>query len=965
MEGAALTEARMRVSGLFKQVGFEQMGQLFPELMAYVTGHLPVLFSEDDLEKVVKPLLAPEKVRETLRARVSSLQDLNGIGQTGFIADDPLELRNQILARLSSLAPAKGARIENGRLVSADGCHILIVAEPAEPGMDTRYAGRIAALMEGISKELAGKYAAKGGLTVTPVGAYRAALDNETSAKENVRKAVLFSTAAIILLLLVGFPRPLIGLLSLLPAFAGTMMAYFVYSLFHRTISLMAVGFGGAIISFTVDYGITYLLFLDRPYKTRGMEATKEVWSLGLLAMLTTAISFAALSFSGFPALVEIGQFAALGVVFTYIFVHAVFPLIFPVVAPAKRSPVLPLQRFVNRLASARGMWKVYAALAFAVVMAFFAKPDARLDLQAMNSVSRETLNAEKMIRDAWGDVGTKVHILVEGRDRADLQRKCDRLASLIDRERSAGVISQAFVSSMIFPGSELAREHQAAWRSFWTPERIAGLKTAMEGPAEEVGFAAGAFAPFFRQLSEADLPETAMPEKYFPLLGIKAGTDGSQWTQIVTVTPGPSYRGEDFYRKLSASGLAKVFDPALFTDRLGSLLSSAFVKMAVIVGLITLLTAFQYFLDWRLTLLGTVPTLFALICTLGTLNLLGEPLSIPTIMVSVVVIGMGTDYALYLVRAHQRYLDEDDPSLGLIRLSVFLSFSTTFLGFGVLALSDNAVLKSAGMGLALGIGYSFLGAVMIVPPLLKKVFAPSVRKEEVEALCAGSKRHTARVMDRYRHMESYPRIFARFKILLDPMFPKLAAFVEDPRVIIDIGTGYGIPATWLLELHPHARVYGIEPDGRRVRIASRVVGSQGRVVVGAAPDLSDVPEAVDTALVLDMIHMLTDEALGLTLRRLREKMAPGGTLVLRTTIPSAMRVPWKRWIETARVEAYGAFFRFRTEDEVRAALTEAGFELIKTEPSAPDCEELWFIARAGLSVADPDAATSLSGEPL
>jgi predicted RND superfamily exporter protein len=63
---------------------------------------------------------------------------------------------------------------------------------------------------------------------MTPVGAYRAALDNELSAKRNVKRAVLFSTVAIALLLFIGFPRPLIGLLSLLPAFAGTMMAFFV-----------------------------------------------------------------------------------------------------------------------------------------------------------------------------------------------------------------------------------------------------------------------------------------------------------------------------------------------------------------------------------------------------------------------------------------------------------------------------------------------------------------------------------------------------------------------------------------------------------------------------------------------------------------------------------------------------------------------------------------------------------------
>ena len=403
LEGATLVEERMRASGLFKEVGFQHIGQLIPELMRHIVDHLPVLFDERELEARVRPLLAPYKIGQTLRDQVSSLHHLEGIGQTAFISQDPLALRNLVLSRLSHLSPAKGAHIHKGHLISSDGRHILIMAEPSSSGMDTQFARRATALLETIAEELHGKYGGDKGFTLTPVGAYRAALDNETSAKRNVKRAVLFSTVAIILLLFVAFPRPLIGLLSLLPAFAGTMVALFVYSLFHPSISLMAIGFGGAIISFTVDYGIAYLLFLDRPHETRGMETTRAVWSLGFLAMLTTAVSFAFLSVSGFPALMEIGQFAALGVVFTFIFVHAFFPLIFRVMPPAKRSPYLPLQRFTNRIASSNGMGKAYGALAFGIVMLFFARPEFHIDLKTMNTVSQETLNAEDLIRGVWG----------------------------------------------------------------------------------------------------------------------------------------------------------------------------------------------------------------------------------------------------------------------------------------------------------------------------------------------------------------------------------------------------------------------------------------------------------------------------------------------------------------------------------------------------------------------------------
>lgn len=957
VEGAMLVETRMRDSGLFKEVGFQQIGQVIPELMRYIVDHLPILFTDEELEKSVKPLLAPEKVRQTLNDHFSSLHHLDSIGQAGFISDDPLALRSLVMSRLSHLSPAKGARIQKGHVVSSDGSHILIIAEPLSSGMDTRFARRVAALVEGISAELNGKYGLQNGFILTPVGAYRAALDNEINAKRTVKRAVLFSTVAIVLLLFVGFPRPLIGLLSLLPAFAGTMLALFVYALMHPSISLLAIGFGGAIISFTVDYGIAYLLFLDRPYETRGLETTKEVWSLGLLAMLTTAVSFAFLSVSGFQALMQIGQFAALGVVFTYIFVHAFFPLIFPVMPPAKRSPYLPLQRFVNRIASSRGAWKAYIALAFGVVMLFFARPEFHVDLNAVNAVSRETLNADKRVKEVWGDIFSRVYLLVEGRDRQELQRKSDRMAELLSKEVAAGRISQAFVSSMVFPGEELTRKNFAAWRSFWNPDRVAGLRKAMGNASRPLGFSPGAFDPFFTLLDKRDAQGTDMPEKFFGLLGVSVDQDRSSLVQVAALTPGPSYKGEDFYRSFAATGLARVFDPGLFGKRFGAVLLSTFIKMAAIVGIITILTAFLYFLDWQLTLISMAPTLFALVCTLGTLNLTGQPLGIPTLMVSVVVIGMGTDYALYLVRAHQRYLDEDDPLLGLIRLSVFLSFATTFLGFGVLALSDNVMLKSAGLGLSLGIGYSFLGAITITPPLLKWIFAPTPLTDET--LVPGSRRHLQRAVSRYRHMEPYPRLFARFKIMLDPMFPRLADFIKEPGIILDVGSGFGVPAVWLLELYPRARIFGIEPNRERVRCAARAIGTRGSVEVGSAPSIPHAPGKADTALLLDMIHLLTDAELRLTLQRLHGKLHPGGSLIIRTTVPSGKRFPWKRWIETKRIAMQKGIPHFRSRKGILTIIAETGFETTRMEISAPGEEEWWFVARVSSREGETAASAS------
>jgi hypothetical protein len=102
----------------------------------------------------------------------------------------------------------------------------------------------------------------------------------------------------------------------------------------------------------------------------------------------------------------------------------------------------------------------------------------------------------------------------------------------------------------------------------------------------------------------------------------------------------------------------------------------------------------------------------------------------------------------------------------------------------------------------------------------------------------------------------------------------------------------------------------------------------------------------VDTALMLDMIHLISDDELRLTLQRLYDKIVPEGKLILRTTVPSRKRVPWLRRIEEWRLKALHLTSYFRSSEEVTVLLSEAGFMVEFKEPTALDREETWFICR-------------------
>jgi hypothetical protein len=226
VQASSIITDKLRKSGLFTKVGIGDEAKNFPELIAHVNGNLPALMSASDLEQKIQPLLAPGKIRATMAQNRQSLGELEGIGRGEMISKDPLGFSGVILGQMSALLPANKAQFHQGQLISADGGHALIIAKITGSGTDTAKAALIAKLLKDIEGELAtDKSLAGNSYVLTPVGAYRAALDNETIAKFDTRLAIILTTLGIALLLIFAFPRPLIGLLALLPSTVGAIAA--------------------------------------------------------------------------------------------------------------------------------------------------------------------------------------------------------------------------------------------------------------------------------------------------------------------------------------------------------------------------------------------------------------------------------------------------------------------------------------------------------------------------------------------------------------------------------------------------------------------------------------------------------------------------------------------------------------------------------------------------------------------
>ncbi|RLG15543.1 MAG: hypothetical protein DRN71_00975 [Candidatus Nanohalarchaeota archaeon] len=120
------------------------------------------------------------------------------------------------------------------------------------------------------------------------------------------------------------------------------------------------------------------------------------------------------------------------------------------------------------------------------------------------------------------------------------------------------------------------------------------------------------------------------------------------------------------------------------------------------------------------------IPLSMGLIWTIGAMGWLNIPLSIATVGLGAMILGLGVEYGVFIVA---RYDEERDkgitqresliatvPSVGY---AIFGSATTTMAGFLALLASAMPMMQHLGLSLALGIFFSMTAAVVANPPLI------------------------------------------------------------------------------------------------------------------------------------------------------------------------------------------------------------------------------------------------------
>jgi predicted exporter len=106
----------------------------------------------------------------------------------------------------------------------------------------------------------------------------------------------------------------------------------------------------------------------------------------------------------------------------------------------------------------------------------------------------------------------------------------------------------------------------------------------------------------------------------------------------------------------------------------------------------------------WRVM----VPTLLAGALTVALLGLAGQPLQLFNVLALLLLLGMGIDYGIFLT---------EHRGDARAWMAVCIGAASTWLSFGLLALSATPALRAFGLTLLLGIGLVWLVSPLFRPP--------------------------------------------------------------------------------------------------------------------------------------------------------------------------------------------------------------------------------------------------------
>ncbi len=658
---------------------------------------------------------------------VEGLAASGGLLLKSLVPQDPT---GEMLQIVDQLTPAAVPRTRDGVWVSGDDRRALLVAQTRAAGSDTD--AQEAALMRirtAFAAVTPALTAVAPALTVRLSGPGVFAVAARARIKGAAIRLSLISSVLVVAVLLTVYRSPPALILGLLPVATGALCGIAAVALGFGAVHGITLGFGITLIGESVDYSIYFFIQSQHRVAADGGTAggpqawQRLLWPTIRLGLLTSVCGFASLLPSGFPGLAQLGVYSISGLLAAGLVTRFVLPELLP--ARFRVHDMSGAGRRLERAIAGVGAFGRPATLAAAGALVMAALSVLAVhrhelwnrELSALSPIPAADLAYDAALRADLGTANVLDMVVVTGPDLQSVlvgaERAGTALGPLIDQNIIGGYDSPA----RYLPSSELQDLRR---RSLPEP---AALRANLKRAVADTALDPAVLGPFLADIEAArqgalltpsDLRGTSLNGGFDALLLHQAG----RWNALLPLHPAPGASTPDLDvarigASLDAAQLAntRLLDLKVESDRLySSYLHDAVRASLGGLALIVVLLLVSLRSPARVARV-LAPLVIAVLVVAAGLVLCGQRLNILHLVGLLLIVAVGSNYALFFDREAQAR----DGAHPLTLASLAVANLSTVIGFGLLAFSQVPVLVALGATVAPGALLALLLSAVLV----------------------------------------------------------------------------------------------------------------------------------------------------------------------------------------------------------------------------------------------------------
>ena len=658
---------------------------------------------------LLSPAMTPEHFSSAgLRASLEDSVQLLGSPAAIFVQKIlPSDPSGELLRLVEQLEGQSQPNVQHGVWFSADGKRALLLAQTRAAGYDIDAQERALELIRGAySTASAGAPAASAPrILLTGPGVF--SVRTRAQIKDDAWRFSLIATSLVAAMLLALYRSVRVLVLGLLPVASGALAGVAAVSLGFGSVHGITLGFGATLIGEGVDYAI-YLFTQMRPGSAP--DATlKRIWPTLRLGVMTSICGFGAMLLSGFPGLAQLGLFSIAGLLVALSVTRWVLPALLPAGFTARAATLAPRVMALVQWAPAMRYPALLLITAAAIFLTTHRTTLWRDDLSSLSPVPRSAMELDGELRRDIGAPDVRHLVVVTGQNQQTALEQAERTAAVLHDAVRQGWLESFDTPATYLPSLATQRARQAALPA--TDVLRANLQQAQQG----MPFRAGLFEPFLaeaqraraaRLLERDGLQGTALALKVDSLL-VRRDNGWAAILPLRGVTDAPAI-GRALAQQPD-TGIV-LLDLKRATDELFQTYRQEATTHSLLGAAAILVLLFIALRSPRRVLAVVAPLAAAVIVTFSVLVLTVGALSIFHLVGLLLVVAVGSNYALFFERCRTSGTSgtsSEDRSRTIV--SVLFATLSTVLGFGVLSFSKVPVLSALGATVGMGGVLSFV----------------------------------------------------------------------------------------------------------------------------------------------------------------------------------------------------------------------------------------------------------------